>query len=36
MKDTKNNIRYKELFEGFKAVRQYFILAGSTVPPSIS
>jgi ATP-binding cassette subfamily C protein EexD len=28
MKDTKNNIRYKELFEGFKAVRQYFILAG--------
>jgi len=28
MKDTKNNIRYKELFEGLKAVRQYFILAG--------
>jgi ATP-binding cassette subfamily C protein EexD len=28
MKDTKNTIRYKELFEGFKAVRQYFILAG--------
>jgi ATP-binding cassette subfamily C protein EexD len=29
MKDSKNNARYKELLEAFKAVRQYFIYAGA-------
>lgn len=29
MKDPKNNVRYKELFEAFKAVRLYFIYAGA-------
>lgn len=29
MKDPKNNVRYKELFEAFKAVRHYFIYAGA-------
>lgn len=28
MNDPKNSIRYKELFEAFKALRQYFIYAG--------
>ncbi len=28
MKDPKNNVRYKELFEAFKTVRHYFIYAG--------
>ena len=29
MKDPKNNVRYKELFEAFKSVRLYFIYAGA-------
>lgn len=29
MKDPKNNVRYKELFEAFKSVRHYFIYAGA-------
>jgi ATP-binding cassette subfamily C protein EexD len=29
MKDSKNNVRYKELLEAFKSVRQYFIYAGA-------
>ncbi|MCB1648386.1 MAG: type I secretion system permease/ATPase [Pseudomonadales bacterium] len=28
MNQTKNNVRYKELFEAFRAVRHYFIYAG--------